>query len=519
MSRKHWSADRHGVRQWFGDGQSVIAARKVRMTFAIVVPVLIAIGVVAVAVSAGSTITGKQKLTAATSRFHNRPLPLPMPTTPPAAAGTNCTIVVPVNPLSAQGLATPYQLAGAGCTMANTDTQAFVQATIIDPVTGQLSVYEPLVITRGTTAAVAPAVPTLPAGAVVTIDFGFNGDNLTLVGAHSGRRLWVSSLRQGRCVNGLHGSIFGQVSYCNGPAFFRAANAAIAAGTLKVPAVGTASDGKACPTTRSFTVIDQDQSDNVTSTYLLTASGQTAQDNAANAAALTGSTPVGNGSDNRLLDAFVDPALECTPLTAPDLSNAGTNGTSQALNELQAAVGQQTPIALVPPNDPMTEVNGVFSRAKTNLYRAGFDQPLLGTRTNLTQEATAYCRDMMTTQIASLELDKAVFTAAPAADPAVGNNLFTFLAARLSGSFDNLGCGNLGVTNPISLTRDGMGVAIGVTFSAAASPTASPTAPATASPTASAVAPTPAPSGRTPVTAPPPTAPNAPAATPSAGTP
>ena len=169
-----------------GDGQSVIAARKVRMTFAIVVPVLIAIGVVAVAVSAGSTTAGKQKLTAATSRFliiGRRPFP--MPTTPPAATGTNCTIVVPAQPLSAQGLATPYKLAGAGCTMANTDTQAFVQATIIDPATGVLSVYEPLVITQGTTAAVAPVVPTLPAGAVVTIDFGFNGDNLTLVGANS----------------------------------------------------------------------------------------------------------------------------------------------------------------------------------------------------------------------------------------------------------------------------------------------------------------------------------------------
>ena len=60
---------------------------------------------------------------------------------------------------------------------------AFVQATILNPATGQLSVYEPLVITEGTQPAAAPVVPVLPRNAVVTIDFGFNGTNLTQVGA------------------------------------------------------------------------------------------------------------------------------------------------------------------------------------------------------------------------------------------------------------------------------------------------------------------------------------------------
>ena len=44
-----------------------------------------------------------------------------------AAANVNCDIIVPANPLSAKGLATPYQLTGpggttpaaSGCTMAN----------------------------------------------------------------------------------------------------------------------------------------------------------------------------------------------------------------------------------------------------------------------------------------------------------------------------------------------------------------------------------------------------------------
>ena len=45
----------------------------------------------------------------------------------------NCTLTVPANPLTAKGLATPYQL-GDGCTMANAANEgAFVEATILEP--------------------------------------------------------------------------------------------------------------------------------------------------------------------------------------------------------------------------------------------------------------------------------------------------------------------------------------------------------------------------------------------------
>ena len=69
-------------------------------------------------------------------------------------------------------------------------------------------------------------------------------------------------------------------------AFFTAANAAISAGKLTVPSPGRATDGLACMTTRSFALIDQDQSDNVTTEYLSTGNGQTAQDTAANRGSL-----------------------------------------------------------------------------------------------------------------------------------------------------------------------------------------------------------------------------------------
>jgi hypothetical protein len=390
-------------------------------------------------------------------------------TTPAAAvANLSCRIIVPANPLTAQGLATPYQLegpagmtpAGSGCTMANAaNLGAFVQATILNPATGALSVYEPLVITQGTVPAAAPVVPTLPAGAVVTINFGFNGTNLTQVGATP------NTLRQAGCINGTNGSIFGQVSFCDGTNFFRAAFRAEAQGKLTVPALGTSpKTGQTCPSTRSFTLIDQDQSDNVTTIYLLNGNGQTAQNNAANAAALAGATKLANGSDNILLGAFVDPTLGCTPFEAPDLSQAGTPGTSQALDELSAAKNQAAPIALVPENDPMVLVNNAFSATKTNLYRSNVGQSPISNANNTADSPAKYCQNMVNIQTPFLANNQAVLATGPTPVPAVGNNLLTFMANRLNMSFTNLNCQNFGLKNTVTVTLDGNGAAIAATF-------------------------------------------------------
>jgi len=235
------------------------------------------------------------------------------------AAGTaqqpnaDCTLIVPPNPLTARGLATPYQLVATDpnngpCNEANPAQSAFVQASVFDFDTGQISVYNPLVIDQGTKPAINPVVPTIPRGAVVAIWFGFNGNNLTLQSAPN-----TNSLRDGRCVNGLPGSIFGQFAYCNASLFFAETNQAITWNHLKPPALGLAQDGKTCPSTRDFGLVDQDQSDNVTTAYLVMPNGQTAQLTAANQNRLPNAQVLTNGSDNGLLDKFVDPALGCTP--------------------------------------------------------------------------------------------------------------------------------------------------------------------------------------------------------------
>ncbi|MGH3407075.1 MAG: hypothetical protein ACRDRJ_31920, partial [Streptosporangiaceae bacterium] len=387
-----------------------------------------------------------------------------------AAANVNCDVIVPADPLSATGLSTPWQLTGtggmsaqaSGCTMANfVNLGAFVQATILNRRTGALSVYEPLVITQGTTPAAAPVVPTLPRGAIVTIDIGFNGTGLTLVGATA------NALQQGRCVNGLNGSIFGQVSFCNGTSFFRTASRDAARGLTKVPALGTsAKTGQPCLSTRSFDVIDQDPSDNVTSKYLVTASGQSAQFNAANSAALAGATTAVNGSDNALVDFFMDPTVGCTPFEAPDLSQAGTMSSSQALDELQAAK-QAAPVAYVPENDEMVLVNNAESVAKTNLYRAQIGQPPVDAATNTSSSPQAFCQNMVNLQTPFLSANQTLLATDTSPVPAVGNNLLTFLANRLNMSFTNLNCQNFGLQNPVTVTLDGNGVATAATFNTA----------------------------------------------------
>ena len=390
-----------------------------------------------------------------------------------AAASMNCTLTVPANPLSAQGLATPWQL-GDGCSMANAATEgAFVEATILAP-NGQAQVYNPLVITAGTTAAATPAAPTIARGSQVIIDVGFNGTNLVLQG---------QGARQGRCVDALGQSLIGQVSACNAVNFYNLANSEIARGLLTVPALGTSLDGQPCLTVRDFSVVDQDQSDNVITSYLINGNGQTAQNTAANAAAIAGATTLVNGSDDKLLAAFLDPANGCTPFTAPDTTDPTATSGSQALNELSARVNQQGTIAVVPPNDEMTLVNSAFSIAKTNVYRSLVDQPLLARNVNATQVAADYCQNMTNIQPARNQLDmtRELNFGTPVA--AIGNTLATFMGNRLSMSFVNLGCANFGLANPVTVTLDGNQVATAVTYNAAQQtaklPAATPTASAT----------------------------------------
>ena len=415
-------------------------------------------------------------------RHHRRPGTLPTggnaatPTdgaTPPADPrdpDPNCSLVVPPDPLTAAGLATPYRLsatdrqAGA-CHEANVNQSAFVEATILDPATGALSIYRPLVVDAGSTPGAPPVAPQLPANAVVGVWFGYQGDTLTLRNA-------------GSCVNGTPRSPFGQFGYCGAPAFFSAANAAVRAKRISVPPLGTAVDGLPCPTTRDFSVVDQDQSDNLTTTYVALPDGRTAQ-STPGTTALPGATTLSNASDNGLLAARVDPALGCHPFTAPDQTAGGTPSPSLALNELQAAALQGAPVATVPPNDPMALIGDRPSVAKTNLYRVGADMAPMDPAVDT---GAAYCTNLAAVAPKRLALDRPFTDVAPSPDPAAASSLFGFLTQRLTTSWTNLGCADL--VHQGAPVVDGAPVAAGDTATRVAPappPVSAPAVPAPAS--------------------------------------
>jgi hypothetical protein len=385
---------------------------------------------------------------------------------PPAVPNPNCTLIVPADPLTATGLATPYQLvatdpAQGPCDEANTAQSAFVQAAIFDPATNTISVYNPLVINQGDKPWEQPVNVTLPAGAIVATWFGFNGNDLTLRGASG------NVLQSNNCVNGTNGSVFGQFSYCNAPAFFLAANAAITNGKLKVPPAGTANDGKPCPTVRDFFVVDQDQSDNLPTLYYVSRLGHIAQLTKRNIARHPTGTPLGNPSDNRLTDAFVDPAMGCKPWTAPDLADPGSMVSALALNELSARVGQVAPVALVPGGDPMTLLNGSASLTKTNLYRQGVDQPVTNSYDAI--DTARYCRQLLRIAPGRMLANKGALAAFTSPDAGMANSLYTFLAQRFVASYQLLDCPALvNEANPVSVTVDAQGVAVTATINTTA---------------------------------------------------
>jgi len=368
------------------------------------------------------------------------------------AQNPNCALIVPPNPLSAIGLATPYELtaavAGAGaCNQANTLQASFVQGTIIDTVTGILTVYNPLVTDTKVAPLVAPVVPILPANFEIGLWFGTNAGTLTLLDNGG-------SLVAGNCVNGAGGAdLFGQFAYCNAVAFFAAANTLIAAGTLAVPPKGTGLDGLPCLTVRDFALVDMDQSDNVVTSYLVSGA-KTAHNSDANRANIPGATVLTNGSDNRLLAVAMAGALACTPWQVSDLTNPGHLLPSLGLNELHATYTQLTvngiPPAIIPVNDPMTTINGLPNLKKLNLYRAGVGQIAAASLADPNANTKSYCQHLVAIAPKRIFIDRQFTVVRPPPDPAVATNLFGFLMNRL---FNTLSAGGLNCTGLVPIVQ------------------------------------------------------------------
>jgi len=389
----------------------------------------------------------------------------------------NCALVVPPNALTATGLATPFQLkafnpANGPCNMANPNQQSFVQGVILDLETGNLFVYNPLVIDAGSTPAITPTAPVLPVSNVIALWFGTNANTLQLLPTPTATL--PDSLQQANCVMGvLSGNmtdLFGQVSYCNAPAFFQSARMLVTAGMIKIPALGTALDGHPCPTLRDFSVVDQDQSDNDVTSYLLVVTattvngarvpaGTTAQNTAANRALLgTNAMVINNASDNILL-TLMDAQLGCTPFMAPDLADNSNPIAAVGLSELSALYNQAQPMAQVPSGDPMVTDNGATNINKINAYRVGMGQAAV---TQLTDaDTTTYCQALGTIAPPRFMTYRQFLINGASPTPTLATNLWGFVVQRFVTTWGagGLNCqGLLGLPSPVTQIFNGQGI-------------------------------------------------------------
>ena len=330
---------------------------------------------------------------------------------------------------------------------------SFVEAVILDLDTNSLSVYHPLVINSATAPLIPPITFTMPKNPLVGIWFGSNANAITLTP--------LISIQQGLCVYNIGGinsqDTFGQFGHCNGIVFFEKIKELIfnkVPFNPPIPELGIALDGEPCLTTRDFSLVDMDPSDNVVTTYLVDmVTGKTSQNSFNNQNINPQSVVIKNGSDNLLL-ANLDNIMGCTPYKVPNLvdPNNPTIGkiSSMALDEIHAAIRQKKFYAYIPKGDPMVRINGIPSLNKLNSYRQGIFQPVINDM--IMADTNSFCAHYINIQLPRLQKNKQLFIVQPSPDIAISTNLYGFLLNRFSTSYLGLNCNILlDVPNPITL--------------------------------------------------------------------
>jgi hypothetical protein len=337
--------------------------------------------------------------------------------------GLTCNIVLPNNPFTSIGLSTPYIY--NNCDQTIQEQASFAEAVILNKKTGELRIYTPLIINNGSQPLFDPVVPNITINDIVGIWFGSNSQTIVLDNPDP------------TCINGLPNDPFGQVAACNAINFFKTAYKMVSSNKLYIPDPGFNVYGKKCYTTRNFQVIDMDQSDNVLSEYIVY-NNKVAQFSDSNILKLDPKYTkiLKNGSDNRLLNIYILPALGCKSFMAPDISNNNTLRPAQVLNELQANIYTTHDIALIPLGNPMVLSNGVENMDKTNLFRSIVGQPLINNTMNAS--TSKYCEKIIKIGVPSLLLDQP-FTLI-SNSPNENEKLFYFMMKRLQNSLQNLNC-------------------------------------------------------------------------------
>ena len=314
-------------------------------------------------------------------------------------------------------------------------TASFVEATIFNIPTKSFYIYNPLVLDKGNTS-VLPIIPSnITNDDIVVLHFGTNSNSLSLISQPHNCLTCTPSLIEGNCIQGINNSNFGQFSYCNADNFFKIVNQ-----NCNIPVVDKTILRDECPTVRSFTIVDQDQSDNVVTQYILTDNNIVAQDTPENRLFLESKNDtlkfIQNGSDERLL-ILVSNAIRCKPLTAPDLINKNIFISSLVLNELQSKFNNKD-TGLIPVNNPMVLVDNLPSLEKINAYRIGVNQPIIK---SLDEASTLpYCINMDKFALPFFYKYRTFLENASSPNNDTANNLLNFLAFRFVNSWTILNC-------------------------------------------------------------------------------
>jgi len=340
--------------------------------------------------------------------------------------GSKCNLMVPEAPLTSIGLMTPYELMPP-CTMAVQDTQAFVEAVIYNPGTKQVRTYTPLITDANKAPAARPTPIEILPTEVVALWFGFNGDALTL-------EQRMHALVDGKCVNGVNNSVFGEFAYCNAVEFIDAIGDC---DTCAIPVNSVDMVGDPCPTTWDFFVVDADPSDNLPISYILTSTNQTAQNTKGNRLRLQISNIVRNPSDEGLLVDFINPAIGCdnNTIKVRDDTDAGTYRATLITNEIQARLMQLPPIAYLPDLNPMVTVKNEKNIQKLNLYKAGIGQSIL-----VDANTTRWCAQYAAVAPFRFFKLQGFLRSAPSPNSLDATNLLTFLCNRFQNTLNVLKC-------------------------------------------------------------------------------
>ena len=356
-----------------------------------------------------------------------------------------CGLIVPENPLSYQGLNTPYILKSftgnaADCSVLDQRTTVFVEIVIFDISASTFYIYNPLVVNRLKQIKIYDEIPQLPDQNIVGIWFGSNGVTFKLIDSNN-------SLHFGDCIDGYNGSIFGNFAYCNARIFFTT----ISKYRISIPNIGKTVNGFTCLTTRSFEFNEQYQISNVISSYIVLNSYKIVMKTIKNLSIFKPLFIIISKSNGYILNNYISIATGCTIFAGYDFTEQFIMKTSMILNEIYASLDVEQ--VFIPSTHPSVTIDGVPNLNKLNLYRIGLNQSTVSEIDY--NDSRLYCDGIYKKTPIFLYKHHDLLNNYITPDETLGNSLLNVMISRFLTSWNTYNCTEvLKVEFPIKYLKD-----------------------------------------------------------------